>query len=319
MKNSIFIAVYFFISLNLNGCKEDHDSMNRELGKYFQKNEVEELQKVNYPGKIAILSYGTKDSKESSIENDWITNLLNKAYQENYFVGTILENDRAKANGTLQELLIDRNCSANPLDEEAKKRLLEAAFKNGLGVKPEEAQDAIRLIKTGEFYRDISTSVVAVTKLSPDITYKIIENPSEAKSKFFNSFNIIKMDIKDNRSVVKCLKNLNKEPICESPKVLQHSLKLLYENPTVSEIIVTTNRLLDKESVQLAIILYARANGIDIEKEDIEAAQQILSTEDPELISFFRTGYDRLIEKYDINEVKRKIEAMGKNNNCKIS
>ena len=150
----------------------------------------------------------------------------------------------------------------------------------------------------------------------PELISNLIYNPPRLSNIFQTSIGAILNDFNDNPSAKACIKKLTNKQSCDSPEVLQHTLKVLYEAPTIGTTKETITVLLEKDSIRLAIILYARSNGIDIEQEDIDAVQEILNESDPELGNFLRIAKERMIEKYGVDKAQNHFEKMEANNKC---
>lgn len=318
--NNVFIKVLLLpVVLIINSCATSTGPLQSALSEIYAEQKAKELaSNINFPAHIALLAYGGTDKAENNSSNDWMTGLIDSADQKGEL--TRLNITKEKAKTELDNIFVSRSCAVNSPDGGVlRSELTQIAIESGsgnLGVKPSELREAVELIDSGQFYRDISSSVLTVAKVFPKLANKLILNPPKLSDKFHDSFDAIRQDFKDNPSAIQCLDNLKKQETCESPKVLQHTLKVLFDSPTVSVTKETVNILLEKESIRLAIILYAKSNGIDIEQEDINTVQVILNDQEPELGKFFTVAINRMIEKNGLDETKSKLETMGSNTNC---
>ena len=322
MKNRIFKAFLILLISIMYGCATSPaPPLERALNDVFPNQDNKELaNNINFPAQIALLAHSNKTSEVTTSSDNWLTNLVESADQKGKLSNLNITKEQAKSE--LNKVFVTRNCPEESVDkDEIRGKIIQLAIDEGLknfGVTPEEARDAVEIIESGQFYRDISSSVISVAKILPDLANKLIINPPELSSRFHGAIEAIKNDFKDNVLAIECIKKLKIGESCNEPKVLQHTLKMLYETPTIDVTKETINVLLEKESIRIAIILYARSNGMDIDKEDINAVQDILTEPDPELGKFFTIAINRMVNKYGLDETKIKLETMANNSNCNI-
>lgn len=320
MKSRIFKAILILLISIMYGCAtSSKPPLEMALNDVFSNQDNKELaDNINFPAKMALLANGHKTSDATTLSKDWIKKIVESADHKGEL--SRLNLTKEQTNNELDSVFVTRSCPEESLDsDEIRGKIIQLAIDEGLGnfgVTPEEAREAIEIIESGQFYRDISSSVIAVAKILPDLANKLIINPPELSSRFHSAIGAIKNDFKDNGSAIDCINKLKTGEFCNEPKVLQHTLKILYETPTIDVAKETVNVLLEKESIRIAIILYARSNGIDIDKEDINAIQDILTESDPELGKFFTIAINRMVNKYGMDETKIKLETMANNSNC---
>ncbi len=317
-KRFITILLILFV-LMTNGCATSTTPLQSALNDFYPEQKAKELAtNINFPAHIALLAYSRTTTAETTSSNDWLASLIDSADQKGELARLNITREKAKVE--LDKIFVSRSCSENSADSSAlRNELIQMAIAGGvdnLGVEPSEARQALELISSGQFYRDISSSVITVAKILPKLANKLIVNPPKLSDKFRQSFAAIKQDFSDNPSAIQCLDRLKKQELCEAPKVLQHTLKVLFESPTISVTKETVNVLLEKQSIRLAVILYAKSNGIDIDQEDIDAVQSVLNEPEPELGKFFSIAINRMVEKHGLDEAKTKLETMGDNTNC---
>lgn len=75
------------------------------------------------------------------------------------------------------------------------------------------------------------------------------------------------------------------QPI-QGPEILNNTLVGIYALPEVGYVIDTANALLDEEneSLRLALLIYARLNGINLEQQDIDKVREtVINRENPDL------------------------------------
>lgn len=151
---------------------------------------------------------------------------------------------------------------------------------------PEKINDISNLLSKGNLLEDVFYSVRVILSSSnkPDCFFSIDLNSEQEDSLLSglssDDFDLIKSDIKND------IERIKKG---EKPKNYSASnaiFKSLYSNTSVGELVGTANSLLapENESVRLALKIYARLNGININSEDIDVVREsILNKKKPNL------------------------------------
>ncbi len=165
-----------------------------------------------------------------------------------------------------------------------------------------EITKAVQLIKTGKFYKDIIRAASTSIKLFPQLRNSI--------NKELISPNIAICPIS---SISTGTKDIIKDPssIIKDPQLLESMLSCAYKNKPVEAVAQTASTLLQNDSIKLAIIVYARANGINLNEGDLDALRNtVLNTESPDFDILVDRGIVRLKEKYNGDRVNVLLNEM---------
>lgn len=219
-------------------------------------------QQVNFPADIALAAYSL-----NSIVHPGSNNLVINRALQCAFAASNSENVSSKDD-----------------------RLIQVEIDKAGPIRSKDAVEALHLIKSRLFFRDVNKSVLAVAKLVPSMPERLIRD----------SLRIVgKLGRKPNTDALK------------NPISLRNILSRIYKGESTAEIADTASTMLEIESVQLAIVVYARANGINIEKNDLEALQKTLSnSKNPDLGPLLRQGKQRLAEEMGANQAVEVLKSM---------
>jgi len=151
----------------------------------------------------------------------------------------------------------------------------------------DQAIEAVRLIRTGQFFADIHSAVHVSAKLFPGIRERV------------------RVRVINPRRLTCAPSTLNDNPgISLDP--FSEILSCVYQNPVAGEVAETASILLQNDSVRLATIVYARANGINLNESDLDALRDnALNAENPDLDALAMHGIDRLKEEYGLDEIEQ--------------
>ncbi len=162
---------------------------------------------------------------------------------------------------------------------------------------PEQAVEAVRLIKTGQFFADIRSTVRVSAEFFPGIRERIRTRLAGPRR-------------------LACLSPAHSTNASVTPDSFSDLLACIYQNPLAGEIADTANILLQNDSIRLAIIVYARANGINLTNQDLDVLRDhALNTENPDLNLLAQHGINRLKEQYGIDEIDQLIENIREKRN----
>ena len=318
MKTNFSVLFLLITMSSFFGCAGNTPPFEAALKQHYPDAEAKRLADgINFPAKIALWAEGANESTAPNGDGDFLGELLEQADRNGDLdrMGT----NKSKANDELQNIFREPNCSVgSPMSDQSRSQLINLAINRAAGqsgIGPEDAQQAIELIETGQFYRDIGSSVSVVGSVLPKLANQLIQEPQSISGRFENLFEEIRSDLR-NDSDSQCLEDLNTGGSCEEPEVLRQIFEKLYQDPTLIIIRETTNELLNNKSIRLAIIVYAQVNGINIDNEDLAVAQQLLTGKDPDLENSSKIAIDRFVEKHGLVDAKHRLKTMGNSQNC---
>jgi len=232
-------------------------------------------------------------SNNELIDNDRISNVLNWAKSQGYLddleiseesTEILLRSFLSKRN--LPEELIRNDRLRNELTQVIEKRAAESS-----PVRPDDAKQAIALISTGAVFGDVSYSIAVIIALlaKPERFSALEENLKGLIEGLVKLPSLVASDLDPraiaNRFFLQVQRVQSGQPI-QNPEILNSTLAGIYALPEVGGVIDTANALLDEDnkSLRLALVVYARLNGINLEQQDIDKVRStILNRENPDL------------------------------------
>jgi len=191
---------------------------------------------------------------------------------------------------------IDFTCLNNHVSQHEQnenfKNLFDEAIQRQTGFDKEERREALELLTSGKFRSDLKDIVILTVSTTPktigavpDTIKTLDELPSDLSM---------------------CLAKRE----CRSPKAVKDIIKRIYGDPSVKVQRQTLVALLENRSFRLALIVYAKSNGIDIDNADLNFVQSQLQQEHIDMAELVAKGEQRLKEKYKIDEVEARLECL---------
>ncbi len=202
---------------------------------------------------------------------------------------------------------------------EIKEKALRAALdkvaeERGLPVTSEQVEKAWELLRTGEFYADVASGAAAIIHVIPNLPLSLLRDTSKAPKLPFALITGAAKDLGDSLdSLPDILEDLEDGKLDQTPKVMTNTLGVLFrQSQSVSSIIETVRTLIgpENESVRLAIIVYARSQGVNINEDDLDAVHQALDTDNPNLGPVVLAGFDYLEREYGVKTARRVVRRM---------
>lgn len=179
--------------------------------------------------------------------------------------------------------------------------LEEAAKELALPVTGEEAMTAVELLLTGEFFHDAASSIEVTLRTVPQLFLSV---PQDVVSLPWRIFGLVKA-ISDGLiqlpfELPNFVVDLVTSGAPKSPELLTQTLQWLYSNGTFRNAgdLVWELTAPDNESLRLALVIYARAHGVPVTPELLEAARGLFKTEAPDLGPAITEGVKFLTEHY---------------------
>jgi len=221
-----------------------------------------------------------------------------------------------------------------PSDNELRSQLIRLAInKTADEIGPltlKEQEEAVRLLESGEFYQDIAGSLAAVYRVVPEVPLKLIQGLPQTvveSPEYLNALAKDILDVSNNKRVVdsflgklKLWDSSGKKLPKSRPKILSNTLAQVYKNPGTNGIagVITALIAPENKSLRLAIIVYARVNGIKISNEDLDALiAGPLKTTNPDLEPLLEQAIASMEKQYGIDEAKQRLSSMSLKDNSK--
>ena len=207
----------------------------------------------------------------------------------------------------------------------------EGALDRTLPLDDKQREEAFELVKSGQFKRDLLGSMKKVYGVNRDLPFSAIRDIKKNPDLLVKLPQAFARDLADDPLTIvaspACLSEFRRflkpgpatpmQPGCR-PQTLTHTLTLVYENPTASRVARTARIFTAKEnrSMRLAIIAYARLNGINITDRDLDTLDAFLDTnKEPDLSPLIETGLQTFADQYglrDLGEARDKIRSFDK-------
>jgi hypothetical protein len=164
-------------------------------------------------------------------------------------------------------------------------------------VTPEEAQQILDLLRTGAIASDVASALHVTLRfarrLPPELVIDLLQLPALPGD-------LIEAISEDVRAAVprqprQVLVELRDGRIDHA--VLPHTLGVVLNRAAPRSVAATLRALIGPENrtVRLAILIYARAQGIDLDEDDLDALYQAIDPANVDLSPLLKRGLDRLL------------------------
>lgn len=172
--------------------------------------------------------------------------------------------------------------------------------RQGVPITAAEAREVVTLLTTGELFEDLGTGLAAVLRLGPQAPAALVEDVLALPELPPDLVAAIRRDLHDDptRSPREVLVGLGDGRL--DRKVLSNTLPVLL-GLAAPEAVVTTVRTLiapENRTLRLAVVVYARLHGVDIDVEDLDAVYRAIDPTAPNLSPLFAQGLTRVRDKY---------------------
>jgi hypothetical protein len=190
----------------------------------------------------------------------------------------------------LEQLFVARRAPAEAGSEEVLIRALQVAggvARPALPVTPEEATRVLALLRSGEFFSDAAGATSALVQLTRELPRALVRDLPRTPDRLaelgealardgagaFGRVGDIAIDLLDGR-------------LDSPPSPLTNTLRWLYGHAAAAAVAETVRRIIgpDNETARLAILVYARAHGVPLTPEGLDALRDgPLDSRDPDL------------------------------------
>jgi len=196
--------------------------------------------------------------------------------------------------GSPAELLEDPAVPKRVLGLAASQLCKEAGFE----ISEDEAREIAELLTTGEFFTDVGGMTAAALHTVRGIPVALVD---DAKNSWLRVVRLPLAVLRDLSGApidaATVVIDLLDGDLDKSPAVLGHTLRSLYGFATLASTVKMIRALIspDNQTVRLAIVLYARANGIPITSEDLDVLHDgVFDLENPDLGPALVAAWGRL-------------------------
>jgi hypothetical protein len=112
----------------------------------------------------------------------------------------------------------------------------------------------------------------------------------------------IRADLKDNapRTPRDVIVDLRDGKLDNRRRILTNTLRVLLTEATPGALVETIRALIgpENQTIRLAVLVYARTQGIDLDEEDLDALHRALDPANPDLGVLLDRGLERVVDTY---------------------
>lgn len=179
-------------------------------------------------------------------------------------------------------------------------------------LQPAEAQQVLDLLLTGQFVGDIAEATAAVLHLIPDLPIAVVRDVRSLPRLPLRLVIAIKRDLVTVPTRVRLVTKdlLDNGKLDRQPVILKNTVKVIFQQAAPFQVAQTIQTLLGNETVRLAIIVYARSEGIEISQEELDAVQDALDPQDPDLGALVVPAFDRFGKDFGVSEAMDILERL---------
>lgn len=172
----------------------------------------------------------------------------------------------------------------------------------GIPLTPDQVSEAIQLLSTGEFFGDLASTIATVAFAIRSLPIDLVQDVGHLPHRMLALVAAVTMDLAGTPFVaLRVLQDLLEDgKLDHPPAILRHTMARLLDFATAGTTAHTISDLIapDNRSVRLAIVIYARANGIPLEESDLDLLRtDVLNTQTPDLGPVLVAAVDRFIDR----------------------
>lgn len=173
----------------------------------------------------------------------------------------------------------------------------------GSGASEAEAREAVALLRNGDFFGDLEQSTGAILLAVPALARSLPATLTGAPGFLRRLFEAVFGDLADlvQDQLPDLARDLADGTIDHPPRILDRSLRELYGEASIEATVGAVRTLVrrDNRSIRLAILLYARLNGIPIEERHLDTLHDdVLNPDDPNLAPALEDAVDVLVQRH---------------------
>ncbi len=172
--------------------------------------------------------------------------------------------------------------------------------RQGVPITAAEAREVVTLLTTGELFEDLGTGLAAAVRLGPQAPAALVKDVLALPELPPHLVAAIRRDLHDDptRSPREVLVGLRDGRL--EGKVLSNTLPVLLGLAAPEAVVNTVRTLIAPENrtLRLAVVVYARLHGVDIDDEDLDTVYRAIDPTNPDLSPLFAQGLTRVRDKY---------------------
>ena len=172
----------------------------------------------------------------------------------------------------------------------------------GVPIRADEARAVVGLLTTGELVVDVLTGLRAVLVLVPRLPVALARDALTLPELPRDVVDAIRADLRDDapRTLRDVLVDLHDGRLDDRRRILTNTLRVLLAEATLGALVETIGALIgpENQTVRLAVIVYARTQGIDLDEKDLDALHRTLDPANPDLGVLLDRGLERVVDTY---------------------
>jgi hypothetical protein len=251
---------------------------------------VDQLRALDFPAALAVLGVGQAPPSPEPLPE-----LLDQVAAQ---VGGA---DGERLRHALQQLFVARKPPGGSGSRDVLIRALQVGggiARPGLPVTPGEAAQVLELLRSGEFFSDAAGTTSAVVQLTQQLPRALVRDIPRTPRRLDELGEALARDGADALGHISQLAaDLLDGQLDRPPSPLTNTLRWLYGNAAATAVAETVRRIIarDNETARLAILIYARAHGIPLTPEGLDALHDgPLNSQDPDLGPALAAGVQAL-------------------------
>jgi hypothetical protein len=250
---------------------------------------VDQLRALDFPAALAVLGVGQGPSRGRPLD------LLDQV------AGQVGGAEGERLCHALLQLFVTRKPPGEAGSPDVLIRALQVGggiARPGLPVTPEEAAQVLELLRSGEFFSDAAGTTSAVIQLTRELPRALVRDVPRTPGRLAELGEALVRDGVDGLGhVSQVAADLLDGHLDRPPSPLTNTLRWLYGNAAATAVAETVRKIIgrDNETARLAILIYARAHGIPLTPEGLDALRDgPLDSQDPDLGPALAAGVEAL-------------------------
>jgi hypothetical protein len=172
----------------------------------------------------------------------------------------------------------------------------------GVPIRVSEVREVIQLLTTGEVIVDVATGLRAVLLLVPRLPLALTRDALTLPDLPREVAEAIRADLKDDapRTLRDVIVDLHDGKLDGRRRILTNTLHVLLGRATPGVLVETIRALIgpENQTLRLAVLVYARTQGIDLDEKDLDALFRALDPDHPDLGALLDRGLERVTAAY---------------------
>ena len=189
------------------------------------------------------------------------------------------------------------NAPPQPINAKLINEVLKKAGGRSLPIKPEETQQVLALLRSGQFHDDLAQGMRALLmflRLAPRSAIETILDAPTLPRDLVRAVSTDLFETLNEDRARALLEDAKDGRIDDPPNFLHNTLRVVLALATARGVVETVRELIapDNETLRFALIVYARSHGIDLTADDLDALRAALDPADPNLGVLFGRGLE---------------------------